>query len=129
MRGAHTDTVSANTPQELAVRHGLVAGPTNSSVHTLFDVNVGLARALIEHLTEILLIDIVDRREARTESLVVGPAQRMLQGQNRQTQMVLDDHDVAHLKRRIEAARSVGQHHHLDAENFEDLYGQCAQGH
>ena len=66
---------------------------------------------------------LLERSKMHSEPVFVGATQRVVPHQARQVDLVLDQHDVAHLVAAVEAPGRVGQYQRLHAEQREHTHG------
>lgn len=74
--------------------------------------------------TEVEIIGIRQWREARSESVGIGAPEGVVSGNARHVEVIVDDHDIADVVVRVEAAGGIGDDQRLDIEKLEDANGE-----
>lgn len=127
MSRAHAHHVHANRLAQVDIAHGLKGGSSDRAVHAFVDRDAELVAGLLEELSQFLAVNARDREKAGSEAFIIGPDQRMVQGQKWKADVVFDEHEVADLVSLVDGSCSIGQNDELDTEQLENLDGHCAK--
>lgn len=117
--------VHAHQPEELDFGHCFIVGPRVDPVDALVAVvgHADLGGRPLAHLDQPPIVGAVHREESLARVGVVGSPKRMLPPKSEKVQMVLDEHDVAHLKGVVDAPGRVGDYQPLDPQQLQDANG------
>ena len=70
------------------------------------------------------VVQIVDREKPRAKTLIVGASQGTFSGETEHVDVILHQHDVAHVVGGVEASHGVADHQELHTQELHDSDGE-----
>ena len=110
--GAHAYGITTQGSVHAVLCRSLEGRTLDAHIYTMLNRNILLLGYLVGKITELLVVCLVHIWEARTGREVLA-VQWMLR---EEVDVVVDDHEVANLERRVHATRSVAYEEGLDAQ-------------
>jgi len=118
---AHADRVRAEGAQHANFGRRFIGRTQKPRIHAADETKALLFRHGARQFAQSGAVRLRHVGKARPDRLVVGADERILA---RQVEVILDQHQIARLKRRVDAAGGVRHHQRMHAERLHDAHGK-----